>query len=133
MEQLMNSELPSKSLSAAKLALAVKRLRSETPDIALLASEPLAIIGMSCRLPGEIETPEDFWQLLIEGRSTIREMPQHRWKPGPFLTQPLRFGGYLEDIKSFDAEFFGIAPLEAESIDPQHRLLLESTWNALLD
>ena len=126
-------ETSSKSISTAKLALSIRQLRAETQGIGLLESEPLAIIGMSCRFPGGAESPQEFWQNLIEGRESIREMPESRWKPDPLLSPLLRKGGYLEEVDAFDAAFFGITSREAAYIDPQHRLMLEMTWNALHD
>jgi acyl transferase domain-containing protein len=103
--------------------------------------EPIAIVGMGCRLPGGIHTPEDFWQLLCDGREAITEVPASRWSlerhfhPDPLhpLTQHVRHGGFLEAIDQFDAGFFGISPREAVCMDPQQRLLLEVTWRTLED
>jgi 3-oxoacyl-(acyl-carrier-protein) synthase/SAM-dependent methyltransferase len=100
--------------------------------------EPIAIIGMGCRFPGA-QTPEEFWRLLDEGRTAIREVPSDRWEnellfdadrdaPGRIA---IRAAGFLDDIAGFDAAFFGIAPREAASMDPQQRLLLEVAWEAL--
>ena len=88
---------------------------------------------MACRLPTGVENPEQFWSLLAEGRDTIREMPIARWQERADLTPELRRGGYFEEVDKFDAEFFGIAPREAECIDPQQRMVLETTWDALFD
>ena len=132
MEPRVSGENRPASISAPRLALAVKRLRSETESIDLLASEPLAIVGVACRLPG-VETPDDFWQILSDGRETISEMPLSRWKPSPMLTPQLRLGGYFDEVDMFDAEFFGIAPREAAYIDPQQRMMLETAWGALHD
>ena len=126
-------EPSSNSLSVAKLALSIKQLRAETRGIGLLESEPLAVIGMSCRFPGGADSPQEFWQNLIQGRESIREMPESRWKPDPLLTPVLRRGGYLEEVDTFDTDFFGITAREAAYIDPQHRMMLEMAWNALYD
>lgn len=100
----------------------------------------IAIIGMGCRLPGA-DTVEDFWEMLKNGRSGITDIPKDRWdvdayydadpmKPGRMNAKK---GGYISNIKAFDAAFFNISPKEAESIDPQQRLMLELTWEALED
>jgi len=104
-------------------------------------SEPIALIGMGCRLPGGGQTPEMFWQALCEGVNAIQEVPADRWNIDEFYdpdpTAPgkmnTRWGGFLDKIDEFDAEFFGISPREAIRVDPQHRLLLEVAWEALED
>ncbi|WP_449657451.1 type I polyketide synthase, partial [Streptomyces winkii] len=99
--------------------------------------EPIAIVGMSCRFPGDVNTPEDYWQFLIDGRDGIGDFPTDRnWDletlfsggPGGSVT---RQGGFLIGTADFDAAFFGISPREAVAMDPQQRLLLESSWEAL--
>lgn len=103
--------------------------------------EPIAIVGIGCRLPGGVDSPADFWQLLIQGRDAIREVPPDRWDlalhfdPDPQrpLHQHVRHGGFIEGIDQFDAAFFGISPREAICMDPQQRLLLEVAWRALED
>ena len=103
--------------------------------------EPIAIVGMGCRLPGGINSPESFWRFLREGREAITEVPPDRWNldlhynpdPGHPLTQHVRHGGFVEGIDQFDAAFFGITPREAVCMDPQQRLLLEVAWRALED
>ena len=103
--------------------------------------EPIAIIGMACRMPGDADSPDKLWQLLLNNGNAIRALPEGRWdpsaffhpdrkRPGKLFTQNR---GYLKDIDLFDAEFFGISPREASRMDPQHRLLLEMTWEALED
>ena len=102
-------------------------------------SEPIAIIGIGCRFPGGIDNPETFWQLLHDGRSAITEVPADRWDiaayydpdpdaPGKMYT---RHGGFLDQIDTFDPQFFRISPREAVSLDPQQRLLLEVGWETL--
>ncbi|MEU0304619.1 type I polyketide synthase [Streptomyces sp. NPDC006175] len=96
--------------------------RADTVD----SGEPIAIIGMSCRLPGGVETPEDLWRLVDEGRDAITEVPDSRGWEIEGLT-----GGFLADPGDFDPAFFGISPREAIAMDPQQRLLLESSWEAV--
>lgn len=123
------------TLSAARLTVAAKRARAEAGAATqLLLAEPIAILGMGCRFPGGAESPAAYWQLLDEGKSGIREIPEGRWPGARETLEPhLRVGGYLDGVDCFDPEFFGIAPREAHSIDPQQRLLLEVCWEALLD
>lgn len=103
--------------------------------------EPIAIIGIGCRFPGNADSPEAFWDLLCNGVDATREVPSDRWnldlyhdpnraKPGKVVT---RRGGFLEQVDQFDANFFGISPREAAHIDPQQRLLLEVSWEAMED
>jgi len=101
--------------------------------------ELIAVIGMGCRFPGGVHTPESFWHLLHNGMDTVTEIPNSRWnveayyEPGRY--QPgkmyVRTGSFLEGIDQFDPHFFGITPREAASMDPQQRLLLEVSWEAL--
>jgi len=120
-------------ISPAKLALAVRRLRAERENLDLIASDPIAIIGMACRFPGGADSPEEFWTALAEGRDCVGEIPAGRWKDASTLPVRLRQGAYLAEIDGFDAAYFGISPREAQHIDPQQRLLLEVTWEALWD
>lgn len=101
--------------------------------------EPIAVVGASCRLPGGLDSSLSLWRCLLEGRDVVQGGdPGNRWDnyflPVPSDTEDsrlVRVGGYLKDIAGFDPAFFGIAPKEAACIDPQHRLLLEVTWEAL--
>nr|AIU56842.1 anatoxin-a synthetase E polyketide synthase [Cuspidothrix issatschenkoi RM-6] len=102
--------------------------------------EPIAIIGMGCRFPGQADTPEAFWQLLRNGVNAVTDVSSSRWDldryydptpmPGKIYT---RAGGFLDtnEIEEFDAEFFRMASREAAGLDPQQRLLLEVSWEAL--
>ncbi|MEV6627158.1 type I polyketide synthase, partial [Amycolatopsis sp. NPDC051114] len=89
--------------------------------------EPVAVVGLSCRLPGA-DGPAAFWRLLTEGRSAITDVPAGRWDPA---ATGVRRGGFLDDVDRFDAAFFGISPREATAMDPQQRLVLELAWEAL--
>ncbi len=112
---------------------------NRAPDAAPYKEDSIAIIGMSCRLPGSVNGVDAFWRLLREGKDAIIEIPKSRWDaelyyssdkdaPGKIVT---RFGGFLDEVDRFDASFFNIAPREAVSTDPQQRILLELTWEAL--
>jgi polyketide synthase 13 len=98
----------------------------------------IAIVGLSTRLPGDMNSPEETWQALMEGRDAITDLPEGRWSE--FLEEPRiaarvatarTRGGYLKDVKGFDSEFFAVAKTEADNIDPQQRMALELTWEAL--
>ncbi|HEY7147220.1 MAG TPA: acyltransferase domain-containing protein [Streptosporangiaceae bacterium] len=103
------------------------------------AAEPVAIIGIGCRFPGDAGSPEEFWELLRQGRNTTTEVPADRWDwyrdLGPDYVAALRraitYGSFLSGIEDFDAEFFGVTPREAELMDPMQRILLEVAWEAL--
>ena len=93
------------------------------------AAEPIAIIGMACRFPGGVTSPEGLWQLLLDGTDAVSTFPSDRgWSMEASVT---REGGFLYDAADFDAAFFGISPNEAPAIDPQQRLLLECSWEVL--
>ena len=100
----------------------------------------VAIVGIGCRLPGDVRGPAAFWQQLLDGIETVGEVPEDRWPVGmadPETGVPGRLpttrAGYLTDLAGFDAGFFGIAPAEAQAIDPQQRLVAEVAWEATED
>ena len=100
--------------------------------------DDIAIVGLGTRYPGDMNTPDEMWQALLDGRDAITDLPEGRWSE--FLDEPRvadrvakarTRGGYLTDIKGFDAEFFALSKMEADNIDPQQRMALELTWEAL--
>ncbi|MEK9501489.1 beta-ketoacyl synthase N-terminal-like domain-containing protein [Gemmatimonadota bacterium DH-20] len=125
-----------RGLSATRLALLGRELWAERGRVQ--AAEPLAVVGYACRVPGA-DDPEAFWRLLLEGRDEVSEVPPDRWDaeawydPDPATPgrASSRWGGFLREVRGFDAAFFGISPSEAERMDPQQRLALEVTWEAL--
>ncbi|MGW1274746.1 type I polyketide synthase, partial [Streptomyces sp. NPDC002491] len=134
--ELLQSELTPTHTNASAVRLA------EAAALAPLADDPLAIIGMGCRFPGGVETPEQFWDLLLQGEDSIGGFPTDRgWDnltafddldgTGRGASAYPRRGGFLSGVGGFDAEFFGVSPREALAMDPQQRLLLEVSWEAV--
>lgn len=122
-----------------RTVLLLKQMQAKLDAAERKAREPIAVIGMGCRLPGGADSVDAFWQLLESGTDAITEAPPDRWDvnawydpdpdaPGKMNT---RWGGFLREVDRFDAEFFGISPREAISMDPQQRLVLEVAWEAL--
>jgi acyl transferase domain-containing protein len=118
--------------------LALEEMQGKLANFEQSRTEPIAVIGLSCRFPSGPD-PETFWKALDAGRDLISEIPADRWPineyydpdpdvPGKMST---RWGGFLDRVDQFDPEFFGISPREAAAMDPQQRLLLEVAWEAL--
>jgi acyl transferase domain-containing protein len=151
MDVTLNS-LPNPDATIARTLAALKEARTRIETLEKshqdlikaqnqIKSEPIAIIGMACRFPGRANSPDQFWDLMDKGQDAISEFPDGRWDVNAYYdANPdavgkiyTRKGGFLTQVDTFDAQFFGISPREAMSLDPQHRLLLEVSWEALED
>jgi acyl transferase domain-containing protein len=127
------------SSTMGQLLATLKEAKARIEENERSKTEPIAIIGMGCRFPGGVDSPEAFWRLLANGQDAMGEIPVERWNvdryydPDPDTQGKIytRAGSWLQEIDRFDAEFFRISPREATSLDPQQRLLLEVTWEAL--
>lgn len=128
------------SISPIKRALlALETMQGKLDAIKYRQKEPIAIVGMGCRFPGQANDPDSYWKILKNGIDTISEVPTNRWNleqyydPEPDTPGKMyaRHGGFLEQVDSFDAHFFGISAREAISLEPQQRLFLEVSWEAL--
>ncbi|WP_432048432.1 type I polyketide synthase, partial [Streptomyces asiaticus] len=139
-------DYPSSSVLAAHLRTEILGDESAADTVAgvpstavAVADDPIAIVGMSCRFPGGVRSPEELWRLLVSGQDAVTGFPADRGWDLEALYDPdsatehtsyVREGGFLADAGDFDAAFFGISPREALAMDPQQRLLLETSWEA---
>ncbi|MVF11049.1 SDR family NAD(P)-dependent oxidoreductase [Ketobacter sp. MCCC 1A13808] len=128
--------------TAKLLKQALKELKKSKDSVSRLEKEkyePIAVIGLGCRLPGGANSPEQLWDLLDKGGDAITEMVDQRWIADDYYdSDPEAVGklytkanGLVDDVDMFDADFFGVAPVEATLMEPQQRLLLETTWDSL--
>ena len=127
-------------LSPLKRAiLELREMRAKLDEMDRRQKEPIAIVGIGLRLPGGAHDESSLWQMLADGVDAISEIPADRWdldayydldpdRPGKMNT---RHGAFIKGVDQFDAEFFGVSPREGVSMDPQHRLLMETSWEAL--
>ncbi|HSO01525.1 MAG TPA: polyketide synthase, partial [Gaiellaceae bacterium] len=117
---------------AVKRALALlEKTEKKIADLERAKHEPIAIVGMGCRMPGGATSPEAFWRLLEGGVDAVVEVPQERWRGASPAVGPARWAALIEEVDAFDPALFGVSPREARFIDPQQRLLLEVAWEAL--
>jgi myxalamid-type polyketide synthase MxaB len=135
----MNNTAPDHQKLLSEALAAIRTLRHRIDELESARSEPIAVVGIGCRFPPDIDSPEAFWSLLARGGDAVTEIPADRWDsdfyhdpdasaPGKICT---RRGGFLRHKDLFDPQFFKISPREATYMDPQQRLLLEVAWEAL--
>jgi acyl transferase domain-containing protein len=129
-------QIPSPEMQALA---ALRKMRAKLGALERRRSEPLAIVGIGCRIPGGVTDPEGYWELLQSGTHAVRQVPRDRWDPDKYFDPDPKapgktytcWGGFIDGIDQFDAPFFGIAPAEARRMSPPQRLFLEVAWEAL--
>src|ERR1700743_1961577 len=136
----MADQLQHATEALRKALVQVERLKSKNRALLERSGEPIAIVGMSCRFPGGVDSPDRLWDMVADERDVMSEFPTDRgWGlPGLCEADPdaphkcyARAGGFVDDVAGFDAGFFGVAPSEALATDPQHRMLLGLSWGGL--
>ncbi|MEV5107868.1 SDR family NAD(P)-dependent oxidoreductase, partial [Streptomyces massasporeus] len=134
-------QYPTIAAVAAHLTGAATAPKTPAARVRADGTEPIAVVGLGCRLPGGVDTPDHLWQALCEGLNAVREVPADRWNAQEWLDPDprapgrmnTRWGGFLDDVSHFDADMFRISPAEARHMDPQQRMALEVAWAALED
>jgi amino acid adenylation domain-containing protein len=113
----------------ARSLVQIRKLRARLDEVEQAKTEPIAVIGMGCRLPGGVRSAEQYWDFLCRGERGTGPVPAQRWDPQRW--GGAAGGGFLDEVDRFDAGFFGISPREAAALDPQQRMFLEVAWEAL--
>lgn len=134
----MESSTQKLDSSSQRVLQALEKAKVQIETLKNRQYEPIAIVGMACRVPGA-NTPEAFWELLREGRNSVTEISPSRWDVNAYYDPQrgtpgktyVRYAGMLQSVDQFDPAFFRFSPREAKGLDPQHRLLLEVSWEAL--
>ena len=127
-----------KSLLKDALA-AIDAMQAKLDASERASREPVAIIGLACRYPGGVDSPDSMWRMLRDGVDAVSDVPRDRWNHDDYYDPDpkapgktfVRQGGFLDQVDQFEPQFFGISPREAASLDPQQRLLLEVAWESL--